>query len=140
MKTLALFIALYISNFCLQAQETQDNITITVTVPNVTSSEGAVLFALYNEETFLKRTPLQEKKSTITDGVATITFTKVSKGTLAITCFHDVNGNEQMDFEPNGMPKENYGVSNNNMTYGPPVWSDAKFEVNSEDIDVEIRM
>lgn len=38
------------------------------------------------------------------------------------------------------MPKENYGISNNNMSYGPPVWQEAKFEVNSENLEMEIRM
>jgi uncharacterized protein (DUF2141 family) len=45
-----------------------------------------------------------------------------------------------MDFEPNGMPKEMYGVSNNVMNFGPPQWNDAQFEVASEPIALEIRM
>ncbi|AXT60327.1 DUF2141 domain-containing protein [Aquimarina sp. AD10] len=140
MKTIALLIALMISNFILQAQEETKGITITVTVPNVTSSEGEVLFGLYDESTFLKAAPIQGEKSNIVDGVATITFKNVPKGVFAISCFHDKNGNNRMDFEDNGMPKENYGISNNNMSYGPPVWQEAKFEVNSENLEMEIRM
>ena len=46
MKTLALLLALFTSNFILTAQDNAKGITITVTVPNVTGSEGEVLFAL----------------------------------------------------------------------------------------------
>ncbi|WP_271766062.1 DUF2141 domain-containing protein [Aquimarina algiphila] len=140
MKTLALIVALLISNFFTHAQENINGITITVTVPNVTSSEGEVLFGLYDENTFMKAAPIKGEKSIITDGVAKITFTNVPAGVYAISCFHDINGNNRMDFEPNGMPKENYGVSNNSMSYGPPMWGEAKFEVTSENLELEIRM
>ncbi|WP_282088767.1 DUF2141 domain-containing protein [Aquimarina algiphila] len=140
MKTLALIVALLISNFFTNAQENINGITITVTVPNVTSSEGEVLFGLYDENTFMKAAPIKGEKSIITDGVAKITFTNVPAGVYAISCFHDINGNNRMDFEPNGMPKENYGVSNNSMSYGPPMWGEAKFEVTSENLELEIRM
>ncbi len=140
MKTLALILTLLISNFVSQAQEKTEGITITVTVPNVTSSEGEVIFGLYNEDTFMKAVPLQGEKSYIENGIAKITFKNVPKGVFAISCFHDKNGNYRMDFEENGMPKESYGVSNNTMSYGPPMWSDAKFEVGTEDLNFEIRM
>ncbi|WP_282079459.1 DUF2141 domain-containing protein [Aquimarina algiphila] len=140
MKTLALIVALLISNFFTNAQENINGITITVTVPNVTSSEGEVLFGLYDENTFMKAAPIKGEESIITDGVAKITFTDVPAGVYAISCFHDINGNNRMDFEPNGMPKENYGVSNNSMSYGPPMWGEAKFEVTSENLELEIRM
>ncbi len=140
MKTLALLVAMLISNFFIQAQDDSKGITITVTVPNVTSSEGEVLFGLYDENTFMKAAPIQGEKSSIKDGTAKIIFTNVPKGVFAISCFHDKNGNNRMDFEENGMPKESYGVSNNNMSYGPPMWADAKFEVGTKDLDLEIRM
>ena len=56
MKSLLLFIALTTISFVTKAQE-NDGITITVTVPNVTNNDGSVLFALYTEDTFMKREP-----------------------------------------------------------------------------------
>ena len=52
---------------------------------------------------------------------------------------HDENDNNAMDFEDNGMPKESYGMSNNPMSYGPPQFATAKFEVASEDLEMNIR-
>lgn len=143
MKTIILTLALAISTYFAKAQETDASsatgTTITVTVP-VQSSEGTVMFGLYDETTFMKTMPLQGLESEIEDGKATITFTNVAPGIYGITVLHDKNGNKNMDFDANGMPLENYGVSNNIMSYGPPMWSDAKFEVSTEPIEMEIRM
>ena len=146
MKTVILTLATMIVSFYGKAQAdnaTADvaaaGTTITVTVP-VQSTDGKVVFGLYNEATFMKAGPLVGLHSAIEDGKATVTFTDVAPGIYAISLFHDKNNNNQMDFEPNGMPKEMYGVSNNVMSYGPPQWSDAKFEVGSEPIEMEIRM
>lgn len=141
MKTLVLFLALTVLNFVsnVQAQD-KEGISITITVPNVASAEGTVLFGLYNEVTFMKAPPIQTAKSEIVDGVAKVTFTNITAGEYGITCVHDANNNQRMDFEANGMPKESYGVSNNNMSFGPPMWNDAKFEVGAENLEMEIRL
>ena len=143
MKTIILTLTLAISALFANAQTetnvTTEGTTITVTVP-VSSTDGSIIAALYDENTFMKAAPLQGTESKIEDGKATLTFSNVAPGTYGITLFHDKNGNKIMDFEPNGMPKEMYGVSNNIMSYGPPQWSDAKFEVASEPISLDIRM
>ncbi|MDC8003526.1 DUF2141 domain-containing protein [Aureisphaera galaxeae] len=146
MKTILTTFALIISSLFVNAQSdavaenTDGNGTsITVNVP-VPSTGGKVIFGLYDEDTFMKAAPLQGLESDIVDGKATITFTNVVPGIYAITLFHDKNDNKQMDFEPNGMPKEMYGVSNNVMNFGPPQWSDAKFEVADAPLTLEIRM
>ncbi|MBX2828847.1 MAG: DUF2141 domain-containing protein [Flavobacteriaceae bacterium] len=147
MKTIVTTLALLISSLFLNAQsETaisevseSEGTTITVNVP-VPGTGGKVIVGLYDESGFAKRIPLAGLESDIVDGNATVTFTNVTPGTYGITLFHDKNDNKRMDFEPNGMPKEMYGVSNNVMSYGPPQWSDAKFEVVNEPITMEIRM
>lgn len=142
MKTIIISIAISFSLLFANAQEStvsEKGTTITITVPT-TSSTGEIIAGLYNEETFMKAAPIKGVASKIENGKAVLTFTEVTPGTYGITLFHDTNGNQQMDFEANGMPKENYGVSNNVMNFGPPQWSDAKFEVAGEPITMEIRM
>jgi uncharacterized protein (DUF2141 family) len=143
MKTIILTIALAISALFAQAQTdevtTAEGTTITVTVP-INNEEGNIIVGLYDENTFMKAAPLQGLEGDILNGQATVTFTNVGPGNYGITLFHDKNGNKIMDFEPNGMPQEMYGVSNNVMSYGPPQWNDAKFEVAHEPIELEIRM
>ncbi len=111
---------------------------ITATVVNVTSDSGKVGFALYNKETFMQK-PLQSKNVKIVNGKSTVVFENVEPGDYAIICFHDKNDNDKMDFEANGMPIEDYGMSNNVMSFGPPTYSDAKFTVSEEDVVLEIK-
>lgn len=147
MKTILTTAALFISSLFLNAQTDvvtteishEEGTTITVNVP-VPGTGGKVIVGLFDEATFMKAEPIQGMESDIVDGKATVTFTNVAPGYYGITLFHDKNDNKQMDFEPNGMPKEMYGVSNNVMSYGPPQWSDAKFEVTGEPLTLEIRM
>jgi uncharacterized protein (DUF2141 family) len=142
MKTFIISIAISFSLFFAKAQEStisEKGTTITITVPT-TATTGEIIAGLYNEDTFMKAAPIKDATSKIENGKAVLSFTNVVSGTYGITLFHDTNGNKQMDFEANGMPKENYGVSNNVMNFGPPQWSDAKFDVDNEPITMEIRM
>ena len=117
---------------------TAQNKKITATVVNITSDAGKVGFALYNKSNFM-RTPIQGKESKIKDGKTIVTFKNIAPGEYAIICYHDKNNNNQMDFASNGMPLEDYGASNNNMSFGPPNYEDAKFTFNDKDVSLEIR-
>jgi len=112
--------------------------TITATVVNITSNSGKVSFALYNKDTFMK-TPLQSKNGKIEDGKSTVTFEDIEPGDYAVICFHDKNDNDKMDFQENGMPMEDYGASNNVMTFGPPTYLNSKFTVSDKDVTLEIK-
>lgn len=98
-----------------------------------------MLLGLHTANTFMKAKDIQGIKSEIKDGKITATFTNVPSGTYAIMALHDANNNERMDFDPNGMPTESYGMSNNPMSYGPPQFSEAKFEVANTDLEISIR-
>ncbi|MEK8015864.1 MAG: DUF2141 domain-containing protein [Candidatus Parabeggiatoa sp.] len=48
----------------------------------------------------------------------------------AIAAYHDANGNEKLDKNFFGIPKEGYGFSNNARgTFGPPSFEKAAFEL-----------
>lgn len=131
--TLLVATALFISTSI-----TAQNKTVTATVINVTSDSGKVGFALYDKTTFQK-TPLQAQNAKIIDGKSTVTFENVPAGEYAIVCYHDRNDNDKMDFAANGMPLEDYGASNNDMTLGPPIFEKAKFEVADKNVSLEIK-
>ena len=50
---------------------------------------------------------------TIQDGAAVARFDQLEPGRYAITVYHDKNDNRQFDKNWLGMPKEDWGVSNN---------------------------
>jgi uncharacterized protein (DUF2141 family) len=138
MKTIAILFSLFLSNLAFAQLEETGNII--VSVANISSEEGKVYFALFNEDNFLNKAPLQAEASEIKDGLAQVAFTEVPPGTYAITAYHDKNENQKMDFEATGIPTEAYGVSNNQMNlYGPPLWEDAKFEFDGSKKELNLR-
>ncbi len=136
MKRLFILICFLSISIGLYAQE---GVRITAIVENVSNNEGNVKFALHTAETFLKTNGIQSLSSTIENGKAEVVFEKVPPGTYAILVLHDQNENNQMDFDLNGMPQESYGISNNTMSFGPPQFQDAQFEVAQENLSFQIR-
>ncbi|MDG3581659.1 DUF2141 domain-containing protein [Galbibacter pacificus] len=141
MKTLALFFA-FITLHTLNAQQTPKDtsgITIDVVIENITNNNGKVLLSLNTKDTFMKGMGIMNLQSDIKDGKIHVQFTNVQPGEYAIVALHDENNNKRMDFDTGGMPMESYGMSNNEMTYGPPQFSDAKFIVENKDLALNIR-
>ncbi len=121
------------------SQNETKGITLTVSVDNVKNDIGLVLMTLHSSETFMKSNGLKNAKSVIKDGSVTIVFENVLPGEYAIMALHDENENQRMDFDNNGMPKESYGMSNNSMSFGPPQYEDAKFKVETKNLEINIR-
>lgn len=137
MKTLLLSIILIFSITFTNAQN--NGKTITVSVNNVTNNNGKVVFSLHTEDTFMKTQSIQSTESIIEEGKVKVLFKNVQSGTYAIMVLHDENNNTKMDYDLNGMPLENYGMSNNPVSYGPPQFTDAQFTVADKDLDLLIR-
>lgn len=136
MRTITALLAIFVSSF-LNAQ-TDNSGTITAIVSNVNSTEGEVLFALYTEDTFMASEPIFSAASSASGDTAEVTFENVPAGTYALLVLHDKNNNQRMDFNSNGMPLENFGTSGT-PSYGPPNWSDSKFEFEGGEREMVIR-
>lgn len=137
MKKVLSILAIIFSISVGMAQES--GVDITVIVDNVTNDNGKVLIGLHTADTFMKGMGVQNLESEIKDGKVTLTFENVPQGTYAIMAMHDANDNKRMDYQDNGMPKESYGMSGNDMSFGPPNFESAKFEVGSENLEFNIR-
>ena len=138
MKTLSLFITLILSTTSSFAQGTKGQ-DITVTVENIANNRGHVVVALHSADTFMKSDGLQKAELKVKDGKVVATFKNVTPGNYALLALHDENDNKRMDFEPNGMPMESFGLSNNPMLMGPPNFSDGKFEVTDKNVELTIK-
>jgi len=113
---------------------------ITVNVEDIESNDGKVFLALYNSESsFLDKT-YKGTISKIENNKCTVEFKDVPPGTYAVSIFHDENDNGKMDSNFMGIPKEDYGCSNNAKGFmGPPKWKDAKFQLK-EDTSITITL
>lgn len=115
--------------------------TLTVTVNNIEKA-GEIHVAVYdNAEAFeADRGEKGGAAPGITEGTiemvepGSVTYVyELPPGTYAIGIFHDVNLNNKMDNNLFGIPKEQYGFSNNARAFlGPPAFEAAAFELKGE--------
>ncbi len=115
--------------------------TLTVTVNNIEKA-GEIHVAVYdNAEAFeADRGEKGGAAPGITEGTiemvepGSVTYVyKLPPGTYAIGIFHDVNLNNKMDNNLFGIPKEQYGFSNNARAFlGPPAFEAAAFTLQGE--------
>lgn len=132
MSTLVKIVLLFIfSHISLNAQKhtSQD---ITVKIKNLDTNKGKVFIALYDSQKSFLNTGYKATFSNIENNSCEVTFKNVPQGVYAISMFHDENGNNKLDNNFLGIPKEDYGCSNNARGFmGPPKWKDAKFELKT---------
>lgn len=122
----------------VEISKNTEGVTVTVQIPNLTSDKGAVVFALYNKETFMKE-PLQGVEGKITNKATEVKFENVIPGEYSIICYHDSNENKKLDFSTSGMPNEDWGMSNNPTLMGPPSFNSSKFIVENKSVDLTIK-
>lgn len=117
---------------------------LVVTVTNAKSADGEIGCALFSATG-----PFPTGRADVAsvwrpadaDGV-TCRFTGLSAGEYAVATSHDLNGNRETDTNFLGVPREDWGVSNNvRPTLRAPTFEEAKVAVGAGDvvsIDVEL--
>lgn len=109
--------------------------TITVEVHKVPQSEGKVSVALYDSaDTFLKFDAVYAAESTdAIKGTIQVVLKDIPKGTYAIALFYDKNGNDKLDTNWMGIPKEKVAFSEAKMKlFGPPNFKECAFELQQD--------
>ncbi len=105
-----------------------------VEVQGVQSSIGNINVAVYNKaEGFLKFEGVYKSDSTrAVAGNTRIRIQDLPSGEYALAVFHDKNGNNILDTNWLGIPKEPFGFSNAKMkTFGPPSFRECSFSLSS---------
>lgn len=136
MKTLLYILVTFFISFTGFSQTFE----LKVVIEEIEDKDGIIYLSLHdNADSF----PSDDKKAVKTgkiekfDTTAEFTFSGLKEGDYAISIFQDLNGNEEMDTNMLGIPKEPVGASN--MTsLGRPKFSKCKFNV-SEDSTVTIK-
>ena len=106
--------------------------SLTVTFTNLEAGRGQLFIAVYDRpEVFLQDGAARIKKVVAVSkaGSLRLELGELPRGTYAVSCFHDVNGNGKMDKNFLGIPSEPYGFSNNaRPAFRAPNWDEAKFQ------------
>ncbi len=125
-----IFILTLILGTTLFAQEKSVQLSITVT--NITSSEGVISIGLFNSDESLGKYEqrIDGKNIVVTGSEINVEFT-VPTGEYAIGVFHDTNSNGSLDKNGIGIPEEPYAFSNNRYkSFGRPDYELSKFIVS----------
>ncbi|MCA2005083.1 MAG: DUF2141 domain-containing protein [Ignavibacterium sp.] len=116
-------------------------VKLTVKIKGLKNNQGTVKIALCNSAENYKndRSPFKAVILEINNNEVIATFDDLTIGNYAVKAFHDVNNNDDFDTNFLGIPKEDYGFSNNvKGLFGPPSWEAAKFQLNKSEQVIEI--
>jgi uncharacterized protein (DUF2141 family) len=141
MKHLIKIICLTLFSMSVSNAQSSSGNHVTVTISNIKSNNGKVFVALYNSESSFLNKGIKGEISKIENNSCKVIFKDIPNGTYAVSLFHDENDNGKMDSNFLGIPKEDYGCSNNAKGFmGPPKWEDAKFEIHNQSINQHIKL
>jgi uncharacterized protein (DUF2141 family) len=100
-----------------------------IIIRNLKTDNGVIMLELVNEN----NETIRQTMGQIENGIATIEFNELDKGSYAIRYYHDENKNGKMDTNKYGIPKEKYGFSNNARGFmGPPKMKKMLFAVEGD--------
>lgn len=106
---------------------------VEVTVKNIQELKGTIRMAVYSGEDNFMEKELTSKNVKVTGKEVIVVFENVKAGEYAISTYHDVDNNNELNTGFMGIPKEPYGFSNDARgTFGPPTYEKAKFKVTGD--------
>lgn len=112
-----------------------------VAVGQLKENAGQLRVAVFNEPTAFPKTMLAAQKAAVTGPAMTLTFHGLPAGRYAVSAFQDLNGNEKLDTNAFGMPREPYGFSREARgRFGPPSFEEASFSHGGDTQTIQIRL
>lgn len=141
MQNLVKIICVLLLNSAVAFAQSGEGSNIEVRVTNLNSNDGKVFVALYDSEGSFLNKGIKSIKTSVDDKTCKVVFENIPDGIYAVSLFHDENNNGKMDTGAFGIPKEDYGCSNNAKGFmGPPKWEDAKFQIKGESKKFQIEL
>ncbi len=105
---------------------------LTIEIVGVKSSDGNVRVAVYDtQDSFLSKDKVFKTGSaSAKEGKTEVSIDDIPDGEYAVVLYHDANGNDKLDTNWLGVPKEPVGFSNAKMkTFGPPKFKECAFKM-----------
>ena len=108
--------------------------SLIIRLPEPASTEGSFMVGVYTEKDNFPDEPSIPKKINVdNDFNRIIELKNLSKGTYAVSVYHDVNENGKLDRNLLGIPREPFAFSNmKTMGMGPPKFKDTSFRFDKQ--------
>lgn len=134
MKIILITITILISSlFYAQSSDLE------IYVKNIKSNKGDIILGLYNNKKDFTKKIYKNQVIKAKKGEVKAVFKNLPYGTYAIAILHDENSNGKMDFNLLGIPKEDYGFSNNAKgVLSAPSFKKASFKINKNQNLVQV--
>lgn len=117
--------------------------TLTIQVENVNKDDGNIGVLVFNSTRGWPEDRFAALKDIVVPahpGTVTVTVPGLPAGDYAVAIAHDVNKNHKVDKNFLGMPKEQWGMSNNpHATVKAPSFNTAKFSL-AGNLEIHVRM
>ena len=117
-----------------------------IKITNIENGSGTMYIAILDSaEDWLKSDsetkPFRDATQTVssTDNLL-VSIGDLPPGKYAISLFHDLNGDAELDTNFVGFPKEPFGFSAPMGKFGPPKFDEAAIEFSGENTSVEISL
>lgn len=117
-------------------------VTLQVEITNVKHDSGKLFLALYKPaEKFGEGRPKIYKVLEVSSKENQLAEFQAESGRYALAIFHDLNGNETLDKNFMGIPKEPYGFSTNfRPKFSAPSFKDCAFDLPSNGSNISVKM
>lgn len=143
---LALALILTISPIRALAQEQAPESNLAITVYGLRNDKGVVRLALFGDKPTYKadednsgEEAVRRRVIEIKNGVAHCDFAQLPYGTYAVKFYHDENNSGNFETGMFGIPKVEYGFSNNaRANFGPPSFEKASFKVSQAQMTLNL--
>lgn len=140
-----LFLAAIISGTSLNAQEIsypeKDVSEFRLYIEGINELKGEIRIAMFDSKEKYTKDPIHAIVLPVDSTTIIWTQEMLPFGEYAIAVYHDKNENGKIDTNFLGIPKEDYGFSNNARgRFGPASWQDSKFIVEDNFYSTSIKI
>ena len=134
----------FISNILAQEismSEVRNSTNFKLTINGIDKIEGDIRIAVFNSEEKYTKDPVHAIVLPVDSTTMVWEKAKMPHGEYAIAVYHDKNRNGKIDTNLLGIPKEDYGFSNDARgRFGPASWKDSMFKLNDDRFSTEINI
>ncbi len=110
-------------------------------IENVRGPAGELRVGVFGSEADYRKTALKAVKAPASGDPVSIRIPDLAAGEYAVAVFHDKNGNQKLDSNMLGIPKEPYGFSGSDRKpAGAATWEQAKFKIGADGGTVTVRL
>jgi len=142
MKQLIIGSLLILGSISDYSEPNQSNGTLVLEITGIDDKGGVMMIAVFKEDDkFLKEPSYAEEVSINEESNITVKFNNIPFDTYAISIYHDLNENGELDSNFIKIPKEPIGFSNEYFPkFGPPKFKNASFILNQNELKMNVNL